>query len=118
MSFVYTKRVLSKVLRVVSNCPVFCVPYVAAEKPSLVASSGIPLHRGKWQHFPLYSVCLSVRVLPVACAPPTVRLSQMFVSSSYVFYVLYSHAFCISLSELAANSCDFCGGFVWSFELH
>lgn len=37
-------------------------------QPSLVASSGIPLHRGKWQHLPMFclSVCLSIR-LSVCC---------------------------------------------------
>ncbi|KAJ8981308.1 hypothetical protein NQ317_015441, partial [Molorchus minor] len=36
------------------NCPVFCVPCVAAATP-LVASSGTPLHRGTLQNFPFCS---------------------------------------------------------------
>lgn len=50
-------------------------------QPSLVASSGTPLHRGKWQHLPMFlSVCSSVRVLPVACALPPHYVRLRFIS--------------------------------------
>lgn len=56
-----------------------------------VASSGVPLHRGKWQHLPMFclSVCLSVRLsvyLPVACAP-TVRLYPYNVCRAYMSFL-------------------------------
>lgn len=65
-------------------------------QPSLVASSGIPLHRGKWQHLPMFclSVCSSVRVLPVACAPLYIPFLCTFCVCSFFhasFYPRVSH---------------------------
>jgi hypothetical protein len=74
-------------------------------QPSLVASSGIPLHRGKWQHLPMFclSVCSSVRVLPVACAPSLFASSPTFVCPTSVYTL------CLFIYSLLRDPRTSCG---------